>query len=36
MVKRGLEHAVDILVNKGIDTFFLVTGGAIEIGRAHV
>jgi len=29
MVKRGLEHAVDILVNKGIDTFFLVTGGAI-------
>ena len=29
MVKRILEHTVDLLIENDIDTFFLVTGGAI-------
>jgi acetolactate synthase-1/2/3 large subunit len=29
MVRKGLEHLVDYLYHNGIDTYFLVTGGAI-------
>ena len=27
--KRILEHTIDLLIENNIDTFFLVTGGAI-------